>query len=108
VPEQYTHLFETGSLTHSFGMRSVYKNVGDKEVTTKQQNGWVVVDYMFYSTNFCEKYNKFIEGNLKLVAKLDLLSGHQCRRMGSLPSEKCPSDHLSLCAKFLLCSKRSK
>ena len=53
-------------------MRSVYKNVGDKEVTTKQQNGWVVVDYMFYSTNFSEKYNKFIEGNLKLVAKLDL------------------------------------
>ena len=106
MPEQYEHLFKTGSLTHSFGMRSVYKNVGDKEVTTKQQNGWVVVDYMFYSTNFSEKYNKFIEGNLKLVAKLDLLSGAQCKRMGGLPSEKCPSDHLNLCAKFILCSKR--
>ena len=106
MPEQYTHLFKTGSLTHSFGMRSVYKNIGDKEVTTKHKNGWVVVDYMFYSTNFSEKYNKFIEGNLKLVAKLDLLSGAQCRRMGGLPSEKCPSDHLNLCAKFILCSQR--
>ena len=108
MPEQYSHLFGSGSLKHSFGMRSVYKNIGEKGVTAKQQNGWVVVDYIFYSTIFSEKYGKFIEGNLKLVAKLDLLSGDQCRRMGGLPSETCPSDHLCLFAKFLLCPTRRK
>jgi len=70
----------------------------------KQQNGWVVVDYMLYSTSYSEKYNKFVEGNLKLVSKLELLSGQQCREMGGLPSNACPSDHLSLVAKFLLCN----
>ena len=89
-------------------MRSVYKTRGENEVTTKQQNGWVMVDYLFYSTNFSQKYNKFVEGDLKLVAKLDLLSGQQCRDMGGLPSTTFPSDHLSLLAKFLLRSKRRK
>ena len=99
------HLFGSGALSHTFGMRSVYKNYpGEKEVTTKQQNGWAIVDYMLYSTNFSTKYNKFIEGKLKLVAKLDLLSGQQCRNMGGLPSKMCPSDHLSLVAKFLISS----
>ena len=97
------HLFGSGSLSHSFGMRSVYKNYpGEREVTTKQQNGWVVVDYLLYSTNYSLKYNKFVEGNLKLVGKLDLFSGQQCRSMGGLPSNVCPSDHLSLVAKFLI------
>ena len=103
--QDHAHLFNSGSLYHAFATRSVYKNRrNEAEVTTKQQNGWVVVDYMLYSTSYSEKYNKFVEGNLKLVSKLELLSGQQCREMGGLPSNACPSDHLSLVAKFLLCS----
>ena len=109
VPEQYVHLFGSGSLTQSFGMRSVYKNsIREREVTTKQQNGWVVVDYILYSTNYSEKYQKFIEGDLKLVGKLNLLSAQECQRIGGLPSKMYPSDHLSLLAKFILCPKRRK
>ena len=103
--ERHAHLFNSGAMNHGLALRSVYKNRrGESEVTTKQQNGWVVVDYMLYTTSFSEKYNKFIEGNLKLVSKLELLSGQQCRNMGGLPSSSCPSDHLSLVAKFLLSS----
>ena len=105
--EENSHLFNSGTLHHGFAIRSVYKNRRKEvEVTTKQQNGWVTVDYILYSTSFSEKYNKFIEGNLKLVSRLELLSGQQCRSIGSLPSNSFPSDHLSLVAKFLLCSQK--
>ena len=66
IPDEYTHMFGSGTLAQSFGMRSVYRNYpGSENEVTTNQNGWVVVDYLLDSTNFSSKYNKFVEGNLK-------------------------------------------
>ena len=68
-----------------------------------------MVDFIFYSRHFFKAQNKFIEGNLKLLNRLLLYTEEQCTAMGNLPNAKCPSDHLSLVAKFLLkVNKRHK
>lgn len=91
--------YGSGSLSHAFGLRSVYKPVHG---VSTLQNSYVMVDYIFYSTRFSPTLQKYIEGNLKLLARLKLLHGYECERMGGFPSETCPSDHLCLIANFLL------
>ena len=51
---------------------------------------------VFKDTHKCNK------GNLELLQKLTQLTEEQCTDLGHLPNEACPSDHLSLAAKFLL------
>ncbi|KMQ88633.1 protein angel-like protein 2 protein, partial [Lasius niger] len=47
----YSVRFSSGTLTHPFNMRSVYRHTsthGEKEATTHQDE-WITVDYIFYS-----------------------------------------------------------
>jgi len=100
--EQQQH-FDTGYLRHNFGFRSAYRNVPGREASSHQGGGqYWVVDYIFYSTVFSSRFNKNVEGRLKLVSKLRLPSERECRDMGGLPNPSCPSDHICLLARFAL------
>ena len=91
----------SGELNHDFGFRSAYRYQYNA-ASSSQHNGFVVVDYMLYSTRFSPKYNRYVEGNLKLLSRLQLPTADDIKDLGGLPSEKLPSDHVSLVAKFLL------
>ena len=83
--------------------RSAYRNVPGREASSHQGGGqYWVVDYIFYSTKFSSRFNKNVEGRLKLVSRLRLPSERECRTMGGLPNPSCPSDHICLLAKFAL------
>ncbi len=43
-----------------------------------------------------------VEGNLKLLRRLGLLTRAQCKEVGALPTLAVPSDHYPLVAEFLL------
>jgi len=49
-----------------------------------------------------ERDGRRIEGNLKLIRRLGLLTRGQCKELGSLPTLASPSDHYPLVAEFLL------
>ncbi|XP_069687243.1 protein angel homolog 2 [Periplaneta americana] len=94
--------YSTGKLTHNLNLRSVYshgKNIEDYEVTTKQ-NGWVTVDYIFYSCTGKKAKKKKTEGNLKLVSRYTLLKGYEAESFGPIPNMASPSDHYPLLATF--------
>eukprot|EP00095_Tigriopus_kingsejongensis_P002523 maker-scaffold838_size90379-snap-gene-0.11 protein:Tk02523 transcript:maker-scaffold838_size90379-snap-gene-0.11-mRNA-1 annotation:"hypothetical protein DAPPUDRAFT_302699" len=93
-----------GTLNHSQNLRSVYHHGPNRpDGVTTFQNGWVTVDYIFYSTIFSQKRGRNVEGNLKLLSRLLSFSGQEARvKLGSLPSSQYPSDHLCLMAEFLL------
>ena len=61
--------FKRGELNHDFGFRSAYRHQYNA-ASSSQHNGFVVEDYMLYSTRFSPKYNQYIEGNLKLLSRL--------------------------------------
>jgi len=66
-------------------------------------DGWTLVDYLFYGTAACpSQYGARVEGSLKLLAHLRLPDARQMDRIGHIPSQLCPSDHLPLLADFLL------
>ena len=94
--------YGSGTFYQNFGFKSVYNPYAKPKAVTTRQNGYVMVDYILYSRYFSHRYSKFVEGNLKLLQKLTLLTEEQCTDLGHLPNEACPSDHLSLAAKFLL------
>ena len=48
------------------------------QVSTRQ-NGYVMVDYIFYSTYFSTQFSKYIEGNLKLLGRLHLNNAEDCQ-----------------------------
>ena len=43
-----------------------------------------------------------VEGSLKLLRRLGLMSRKQCKELGTLPTLASPSDHYPLVAEFLL------
>lgn len=95
---------QSGWFSHAFNFKSVYRHssrYGNPEVTT-HHNKWITVDYMFYNGVKSPTQGTVIEGNLKLLARYQLLSGHEATRFGPLPSAVCPSDHFPLAAQFLL------
>ena len=93
-----TMCFGSGFFRQEFGFKSVYNP--NYDVTTRHRD-YVMVDFIFYSRCYSQKYSKFIENNLKLLSKLNLHTKQTCIEMGHLPNKFCPSDHLSLVAKFL-------
>ena len=76
----------SGAFSHSLGLKSVFD--GTSKVTT-YQDGWIMVDYMFYTGN-----------NLRLRDKKELPSRDQLMNMRRIPNSDCPSDHLFLLAEF--------
>ena len=98
--------YGSGTFHHKFGFKSVYNPYAKPKAVTTRQNGYVMVDYILYSRYFSHRYSKFVEGNLKLLQRLSLYTEKQCTDLGHLPNEKCPSDHLSLAAKFLLTANK--
>jgi len=76
----------SGAFSHSLGLKSVFD--GTSKVTT-YQDGWIMVDYMFYTGN-----------NLRLRDKKELPSRDQLMNMRRIPNSDCPSDHLHLLAEF--------
>merc|ERR1719210_635450 len=91
---------QIGTLHHRFGFRSVYDPNRRPPYVSTRQNGYVMVDYIFYSTYFSTQFSKYIEGNLKLLGRLHLYNAEDCQKMGHLPNSTCPSDHLALVSKF--------
>lgn len=77
------------------------------QVSSNHQSGYATVDYILYSTVHSPRFGK-IEGNLKLISRLNLLSGNEVTNLGGLPSLAFPSDHLCLAAKFLLRGSRGR
>jgi len=74
----------SGAFTHSLGLKSVF----DTSKVTTYQDGWIMVDYMFYT------------GNLRLCDRKKLPSREKLENMKRIPNSDCPSDHLHLFAEF--------
>lgn len=92
-------VFGSGRLWHYFNFKPVFK---EWEVSTYHSE-WTAVDHMFYGTVPCPgRYGARIEGDLKLLGRLRLPDCRQMERVGHIPSDVCPSDHLPLLADFLL------
>lgn len=94
----------SGIINHSFNFKSAYyhklhRSNNAPEVTTFQDR-WITVDYIFYTR--IRSNDKIIEGDLKLIGRYGLISPAEAMRVGPLPSDICPSDHLPLAAQFLL------
>lgn len=88
--------FSSGTLTHPFNMRSVYRHTsthGEKEATT-HQNEWITVDYIFYS-------------NIQPIEKYALPTVSQCAALPNIPNFVVGSDHLCIGATFQLPRKKS-
>jgi hypothetical protein len=99
--------FGEGELSHRFHFKNVYGSQLDRRdhcenIATTKQIGWVCVDYIFYSTIWSHRYQKPIEGNLKLIRRYGLLNRQQCKKMGCMPNSNVSSDHFPLIAEFLL------
>ena len=77
-------------------------------MTSNTDKGYGNVDYIFYSTVASTVLGKWIEGNLKLLSRLNLFSGEEVSNLGGLPSRAFPSDHISLVARFLLKGTRGR
>nr|CAD7257465.1 unnamed protein product [Timema shepardi] len=100
LPPPDPHKFETGQLSHQFNLQSVYSH--DREVTTNQDN-WVTVDYIFYSSRDANSRNQNPrQVDLRLVARYSLPSEETAEKFGSIPNLASPSDHYPLLAEFHL------
>ncbi len=63
----------------------------------------MTVDHLFYSTRYSERYGAHVEGDLRLLSRLELPAARECEMRGlRLPDRWNPSDHFPLVAKFLL------
>ncbi|XP_072762720.1 protein angel [Anoplolepis gracilipes] len=96
IVKGYSVRFSSGTLTHPFNMRSVYRHTsghGEKEATTHQDD-WITVDYIFYS-------------NIQPVEKYVLPTVSQCTALPNIPNFVVGSDHLCIGATFQLPKKKS-
>jgi len=99
--------FGSGELSHKLRLRNVYSPKLDRVespdgVATTRQNVWTCVDYMFYSMQWSDMQRRRVEGSLKLLRRLGLMTRNQCKDNGPLPSLAVPSDHFPLVAQFVL------
>lgn len=104
VPDFYD--VSTKNLQQPIKFKSAYFPYEDPKAVTTRQDQYVMVDYIFYSLVYSRYLSKFIEGRLKMLGRIQLYSAEECTKMGHLPNEFCPSDHLSLVAKFLLTQRK--
>ena len=117
-------VFESGELQHHLQLRSVYQHLrraqdgsriprDDWEASTYHGNANCNVDYILYSCQQPEgkrrkskkkgrNEDKVCDKELKLCARLDMLTAKEMVELGMLPNEKVSSDHIILMAKFAL------
>ncbi|KAL2099432.1 hypothetical protein ACEWY4_005912 [Coilia grayii] len=107
--QPYTQRLRNTTICHSLNFKSAYSHFipgkDRPEVTTLHSNAGVTVDYIFYSARTEHtrgQTDKRLDGGLKLVGRLGLLSEADLWSLRGLPNEIFPSDHLSLLAKFQL------
>lgn len=104
VPDFYD--FHRKNLQQPIKFKSVYYPYETPKAVTTRQDKYVMVDYIFYSLIYSRYLSKFIEGHLKMLGRIQLYSAEDCVKLGHLPNDICPSDHLSLVAKFLLTKRK--
>ena len=66
------HWFRSGSFRQGFGFKSAYYPFERPRSVTTRHRDYVMVDFIFYSRCFSEKYSKIVENNLKLLSRLNL------------------------------------
>ena len=86
----------SGRFWHKLDLAPVFP---DLEAVTTYQEGWITVDHMLYSRSRGQG-----QGQLELTGRCELPSGRDMTAAGRIPSDKFPSDHLPLLAKFKLSS----
>lgn len=95
-----SHLFNNTLVKHNLGLKSVYNHsrMGQLEATSFQDE-WLTVDYIYYNSDSTSSY-------LYLTDRLQLPVTSECKRfIGHIPNFQFSSDHLCLCAKFMLYSQ---
>lgn len=95
IAQDHHVTFSSGTLTHPFKLRSIYKHVnkhGDKEATTNQGE-WITVDYIFYS-------------DVEPVEKYTLPTIEKCTSLPTIPNFAVGSDHLCLGTSFKILKKK--
>lgn len=98
LTKEIVNLFQTGVLRHSFNFSSAYPN--PEQFVSTFQDKWVLVDYIFYSSNTRNSKNG---PELKLVSYLKLPSSQDCEQIGlRIPNNYLGSDHLMLAARFFI------
>uniref|UniRef100_UPI00358FB5F3 protein angel homolog 1-like isoform X2 n=1 Tax=Myxine glutinosa TaxID=7769 RepID=UPI00358FB5F3 len=96
------------TISHPFHLTSVYSHVnsrtGKLEATIFNSGQGQTVDYIFYSVDLHRESIKrsVQDGRLQLLARLSLPNESDIRDIGGLPNIHCPSDHVSLAARFRL------
>lgn len=98
--EGFENLYDTGYLSHPLHLTPAYRQYAGR--TSTHHHDWIIVDYLFYSRHFNQKFNRVTEGPLKLLSYLELPDTKDCIRMEKMPNEILGSDHFSLAAKFIL------
>lgn len=84
----------SGRFWHKLDLAPVFR---DPEAVTTYQEGWITVDHMLYSRSRGP-------GQLELTGRCELPGERDMREAGRIPSQRYPSDHLPLLAKFKLSS----
>ncbi|XP_039275510.1 protein angel homolog 2 isoform X2 [Nilaparvata lugens] len=102
VPDEDIYRFGSGVLSHGFNFKSVYNHADSEsrepEATTHHDE-WVTVDYMLYTPLKNVSSNR---DQLQLVSRMRLPTVTECGKLGRIPNEACPSDHIPLVANFYL------
>lgn len=100
---EIVNYFATGVLRHEFEFKSVYHETEENYVST-HQDSWILVDYIFYSTNDKTKDKSCSSTGLQLLGYLTLPTANECENVNlKIPNQVNGSDHLSLLAQFRLC-----
>lgn len=108
--EDFHGRVDKGCLQHGLNFQSVYQHMRQASPSSKKmvheatthQNGWVTVDYIFYSGVWNVQKHCVEEGPLKLLSRYTLPTRGQCDDLKFIPNAVCGSDHLTLMARFHL------
>ncbi|XP_041351320.1 uncharacterized protein LOC121370259 isoform X2 [Gigantopelta aegis] len=106
----------SGQIRHSFNFVSSYNHYIERlkcrvpEVTTQHRRAACTVDYIFYNVHKkirCKDRGRWRpetvqEGKLVLLARYGLMSSREINKLGTMPNQMMPSDHLPLVSQFLL------
>ncbi|GLV40028.1 angel [Carabus blaptoides fortunei] len=96
-------LFSTGTLSHELKLQSAFiHNVGNDTVGTTNQDGWITVDYIFYSGEYSVRKQQIVDGKLKLLSRYSIPTTQQLLKVQNIPNFALGSDHLALLTKFRL------